>query len=295
MLQIKKHTIKRKITLEEFMKLKKDEAGRPGRPHEEKTFAQMRQDAKGINFSFLFGAVASTFARRSLEVDWTEEQADSYIRDYKLRDLKDKIIARYPREEPIMWKYITCASDIRSKFFKTYPGLMTRIERERAFALEHGYVRCWHGVCRRIPELFFMSKNEKGRLNGDDEKLYGMLVGNLLNIAANTGIQNLEAVHVMPAITQLHTWLTENNMKSYIWGSVHDSIDFVIHEDEVEAVCKKMLEVCRTNIQGMPLDIEITISDLMQGEYYKGGGDWKRYIDKEKITKERAKRAIDEK
>lgn len=272
MLTIKKHTERRKITLDEFMKLKKDEHGGP--------FAQMRQDAKSVNFSLLFGAVASTFARRVLEVAWTEEQADTYIKDNNLRALKDKIIAKYPSEKPLMWKLITCASDIRSKFFKTYPGLLQRIERERAFAMEHGYVRCWHGAVRRIPELFFMSKDEKGRLNGDDQRLYGKLVGNLLNIAANTSIQNLEAVFVMAAIADLHLWLKEEEMKSYIWGSVHDSIDFCIHKDEVEAVCTKMLEFCRKTMHGMPLDIDICVADILEGECYKSGGDWRSYINR---------------
>mgnify|MGYP003815713297 CR=1 FL=1 len=237
----------------------------------------------------MFGAVASTFARRALLLSWSEEKADQYIKDNKLRELKDKIIARYPHEEPLMWKLITCASSIRSKFFSTYPGLMKRIEREREFALNNGYVRCWHGACRRIPELFFMSRSEKGRLNGDDERLYGMLVGNLLNIAANTAIQNLEAVFVMSAIVDLHLWMKKDEMQSYIWGSVHDSIDFAIHEDEVEPVCNKMLEFCKKTMLGMPLDIDITISDVLQGEYYKGGGSWKNYRDKEAVQKKRQK------
>lgn len=271
MLTIKKHTIKRKITLDEFMKLKKDEHS---------PFMQMRQDAKQINFGYIFGMTASTFATRTLETDWSEEQADKYIRENNLRELKDKIINKYPHEEPLMWKMITCAEDIRNRFFKTYPGLMKRIDRERAFALEHGYVRCWHGACRRIPELYFMKKGDSGRPTGDDTKLYGKLIGNLFNIAANTSIQNLEAVYVMGAISEIHQWLKDNNMKSYIFGSVHDSIDFCIHKDEVEAVCKEMLKVCCITIQDMPLDIDISVADLTKGEIYKGGGKWKNYVKK---------------
>ena len=267
MLTIKKHTIRKKITLDEFMKMKKDERG---------PFMKMRQDAKSINFGYIFGMTASTFATRTLEVDWTEEQADKYIKENNLRGLKDKIIAKYPREEPLMWKMITCASDIRDRFFKTYPGLMKRIDRERAFAMEHGYVRCWHGPCRRTPELFFMKRGDKSvHPNGDDNKLYGKLVGNLFNIAANTTIQNLEAVYVMSSIVQLHEWLKENHMKSYIFGSVHDSIDFVIHKDEVEVVCKKMKEVCCITKEAMPLDIDIVYADLTKGEIYHGGKAWR--------------------
>lgn len=234
---------------------------------------------------------AATFARRTLEAFWTEEQADQYIKDNNLRSLKDKVINRYPREEPIMWKYITCATDIRTKFFNTYPGLLERIERERSFAFDHGYVRCWHGACRRIPELFFMSKNDQGRLCGDDERLYGGLVGNLLNIAANTSIQNLEAVFVMSAIVKLSTWMKQEKLQSCIFDSVHDSIDFYIHEDEVELVCNKMLEVCRETMLGMPLDIDISISDILQKEYYKGGGSWKDYRNKEDVVKKRQRLA----
>ena len=264
------------------MKVKKDEHNplpttESPRPT---SFAQMRQDAKQINFGYIFGMTASTFATRTLEVDWTEEQADKYIRENNLRALKDKIINKYPYEEPLMWKMITCASDIRDKFFKTYPGLLKRIDRERKFAIEHGYVRCWHGACRRIPELYFMKQNDSGRPNGDDNRLYSKLIGNLFNIAANSTIQNLEAVFVMRSIVELHDWLKENNMKSYIWGSVHDSIDFAIHVDEVEAVCKKMIEVCCLTMKKMPLDIDISVADLTKGEIYHGGGKWKNYIKK---------------
>jgi DNA polymerase I-like protein with 3'-5' exonuclease and polymerase domains len=265
MLAIKKHTIRKKITLDEFMKLKKDEQG---------PFFQMRQDAKAINFGYIFGMTASTFATRTLEISWSEEQADKYIKENNLRALKDKIISRYPREEPLMWKMITCASDIRDRFFKTYPGLMKRIERERAFAMEHGYVRCWHGACRRTPELFFMEKSDTGHLKGDDNKLYGKLVGNLFNIAANTTIQNLEAVFVMKAIVDIQSWLIENNMKSYVQGSVHDSVDLVIYKPELNQTCKKLREICCVSVKEMPLDIDIIYADLAKGEYYKGGSSW---------------------
>ena len=266
MLTIKKHTIRKKITLEDFMRLKNDELG---------PFFQMRQDAKAINFGYIFGMTASTFAKRTLEVSWTEEQADKYIQENNLRSLKDQIISRYPREDPLIWKMITCASNIRDRFFKTYPGLMKRIDRERAFAMEHGYVRGWHGACRRIPELFFMEKGDTGRLKGDDNKLYGKLVGNLFNIAANTTIQNLEAVFVMGAIVQLHEWLKENNMKSSIFDSVHDSIDNYLHKKEKDVTCRKMREICCVSMLGMPLDIDISIADVTKEEIYKGGKTWR--------------------
>lgn len=247
----------------------------------EAPFSDYRQMAKAVNFGFLFGLVAASFAVKTLETSWTEAQADQYIRDNRLRDLKEKIITRYPRESPKMWKMITCATDIRSKFFKTYPGLMERIDRERNFALEHGYIRAWHGACRRTPELFFMEKGEKGRPKGDDNTLYGGMLGTLLNIAPNAAIQNFEAVIVMRAITEIKKWFEDNNMKSFIWGSVHDSIDLALHIDEVEAVCKKIVEVCQRplpELLGMPMEVDIVVADLKKGEHYKGGKKWKAFV-----------------
>lgn len=270
MLTITKKTVHRRISLEDFMKLKEDAP-----------FEDYRQMAKAVNFGFLFGLVAASFAAKTLETSWTEAQADEYIRDNNLRDLKEKIISKFPRATPKMWKMITCATDIRSKFFKTYPGLQERISRERAFAQEYGYIRSWHGAIRRTPELFFMHKNDKGRISGDDEKLYSGMLGTLLNIAANTTIQNFEAVVVMSSIREFNQWLKDNNMKSYIWGSVHDSIDMCIHKDEVAVVCEKLNEICtrmHDEYLGMPLGIDIKLADITKGEMYKGGRKLKSFL-----------------
>jgi len=219
----------------------------------------------------------ATFARQTLETSWTEEQCDAYIRVNNLRLLKEKIIQMYPRETPIMWKMITCATDIRTKFFTTYPGLLSRIEREKVFATENGYVRTWHGALRRTPELFLMDHeivDNKIRITGDDRSLYGSLISNLHNITANTAIQNLEAVIVMSAIIELHNWLKENKMKSYVFGSVHDSIDFVIAKDELQVVSTKIQAVCTRmwpEFYGMPQGIDIQVADTTLGECYKGG------------------------
>lgn len=271
MLKIRRKTIQKQITLDDFMRLKKD-GGR---------FEKMRQDAKGINFSFLFGAVSSTFARLTLEPKWSEADADQYIVENKLFKLKENIIARYPRESPLMWKLMTCATDIRDKFFKTYPGLMRRIERERKFAIEHGYVRSWHGACRRIPELFLADRDDNGKLTGDDQKLYGRQIGNLLNIAANTTIQNYEAVLVMGAITKICDEIKERGFKSYVFGSVHDSIDLVIHKSELEQMAEMIERICTAKTEescGMPQEVDIMVADITQNEYYKGGNHWKNYI-----------------
>ena len=271
MLKISYKQVQKQVTLDDFMRLKKDSG----------KFETMRQNAKGVNFAFLFGATASTFARLTLESKWSEKDADQYIEENRLYKLKDKIIARYPRETPLMWKLMTCATDIRDKFFQTYPGLMKRIERERKFAIEHGYVRSWHGACRRIPELFLADRDDNGKLTGDDQKLYGRQIGNLLNIAANTTIQNYEAVLVMSAITKICDEIKARGFKSYVFGSVHDSIDLVIHKSELEQMAEMIERICTADSEeacGMPQEVDIMVADITQGGYYKGGSDFRNYV-----------------
>lgn len=260
---IKKHVVNRTITADEFRAQKNSEP-----------FEEMRQNSKTINFGFQFGASAPTFAKTSLETKWPERKAQDYIEANKLWELKDKIIDKYPRATPFMWKILTCATDIRKKFFQSYPGLMERIERERKFAIQNGYVRSHHGAVRRLPELLLMSTNEKGKPTGLDRSYYGGHIHNLLNIAANTTIQNFEAVLVMQSITKINDFLKEHNMKSYIWNYVHDSIDFALHVDEIDIVLTKAVEICREpypELLGMPMDVDIVIANLEEGEYYKGG------------------------
>lgn len=268
---INRRTVKRPVTLDEFMRLKKDGG----------TFENMRYDAKSVNFSFLFGAVAATFAKRVLTLSWTEERADEYIQLHKLYNLKDKVIARYSNEGPLMWKYITCASHIRDRFFETYPGLMERIKRERVFAAENGYVRCWHGAVRRTPELFLMSRNDKGNPCGDDQKVYGKKLSTLLNVSANSTIQNYEAVLVMGSIAKIDDLIKARGLKSNWFNSVHDSIDFYIHKDEVQIMHDLIVDVCEKYdpmAQGMPQEVDMDVADYNQGEYYKGGKNWDQYL-----------------
>jgi DNA polymerase I-like protein with 3'-5' exonuclease and polymerase domains len=259
------------IDLKEFMRLKKDGA----------RFEGMRQNAKFVNFAFLFGATARTFVATTLEVLWKEKDADNYIAENKLYSLSRKIAERHPNETLLYQKYLTCATDIRDKFFEAYPGLMERINRERYFALEHGYIRSWHGSVRRVPELFLMQKDEKGKnIKGDDRLIYGRMIGKLLNICANTTIQNFEAVLVMSSISGIVDTFTREKMDSFIFGSVHDSIDFYIKKDELEKAHDIIESICTEDweeMYGMPQEIEMLVADITKDEVYKGGKDWREY------------------
>jgi hypothetical protein len=74
---VEKRTVKRKITEEEFKRLKDFEP-----------FKDMRQNAKKINFAFLFGAYFKTFSMQTLEKDWTDAQVETFIEENNLYELK---------------------------------------------------------------------------------------------------------------------------------------------------------------------------------------------------------------
>ena len=229
-----------------------------------------RQMAKAVNFGFLFGMASITFAETTLSVKWTQEQVDDFIEEFQLYDKKFNIAKKYKDVEPKMWGYITVADYIRDQFFKTYKGLADRIERNKQIGEEQGYVRSYHGAIRRTPVLMLKGKDE------DRKEVAG-----LYNILANTTIQNDEACKVMGCMVDFQIWKEANNIKSYIQGMVHDSVDFIIWDNEMKEVIAKIKEIFERMEpwqKGVPLTVDIVIADPREGEYYKGGVDWRKYF-----------------
>lgn len=245
----------REVTLDEFIKQKSVSP-----------FAELRQSAKSLNFLLIFGGSAKVYVQNALETSWTIEQVEDFIKENRLQDLREKLSEVYKRETPKLIDYITVATHMRNNFFKLYGGLMDRIEFNRAFAKEHGYVRSYFGATRKLIEEM---------LRGEyDNKEHGAHMRNLDNICANTDIQNFEASVVNTAMMKLDEWIEENNKKSMIWNCVHDSTDVYVHKSElaeVAAKTKEFFEAALPELKGMPLPIDFSISDLKQGDYYKGG------------------------
>jgi DNA polymerase I-like protein with 3'-5' exonuclease and polymerase domains len=200
-------------------------------------------------------------------VMWTEEMADKYIEEYKLKnlflDLEEKFGGRYSHE---MIKLTTVATHMRTGFFKLYPGLLRRIDENRAFAKEHGYIRFIFGGSRNV--MPFM---EQGSY---DKRENGKMLSSLANILANADIQNFESSVINQAMVQLDKWL--EGKRSYIFNMVHDSCDLVVHKEELKEVIPKVIEFFeqdRPEYKGIPLPIDISVSDLTTGDYYKHGKD----------------------
>jgi hypothetical protein len=251
MLQIQK--IKRPLRDEkEFKKLKGYQP-----------FEMVRQVAKGANFSLLFGAAPYTFMSNTLEPMWSKTQAEEFIVLNKLELLKEGMIDKIMEKGkpiPDTIDYLVCATFIRNTFFKSYPGLLERIERNKDIVLEKGYTRTYHGIVRRLPLLMLSGK--------DDD--YKDISGNI-NIAANSSIQSLESMLVNQSIVLFNRWSRRNKLKTRIWNTVHDSVDFYLYEPELKLVIPKIYEIFERKeewMMGVPLTIEFKIS--FENEYKSG-------------------------
>jgi len=236
-------------------------------------FEGIRQVAKSANFSLLFGAAPHTFMKNTLEPMWSKEQSEEFIHTKNLYELKDKLIASYERKGqsiPSSIDYLTCSTYIRNTFFKKYKGLLQRIERNKELVETQGYTRTYHGIIRRLPLMM---------LKGDDDD-YTELSG-MVNIAANSPIQSLEVARVLPSLVTINRWFRRKKLKSRVWGTVHDSVDFYLYRPELPVVIPKIYEVFESQDgwqKGVPLTIELHIADPLKGEIYHSGTDAKKLL-----------------
>lgn len=253
----------RELTLEEFRSQRKL-----------KLFEDLRTMGKNLNFLQIFAGSPRVFVTSALETNWDIDQINSFIQDNHLQGLYLKLKDRYTRDSDDMVRYLTVATYMREQFFNLYPGLMERIEKNRAFARDHGYVRSHFGGKRLLIELM---------LEGEyDKRENGFRMNNLNNIATNTDIQNFESCVINPAMVELDQWFEETGKKSYLWNCVHDSSDMVVHKSELKEVIEKVREVFERSLpemKGIPLPVDEDISDLLEGDFYKHGRSLSSFLE----------------
>jgi len=253
---IQKRKYSRRLSEKDFLRLKKEEP-----------YATYRQSAKSLNFGLLFGMSYKTYSQSRLEPSWTYEQCEQFIDEHDLRDKKWDIAKYFSDLDPHLWSFYTVSQYFRDKFFKTYKNLLKRIDWRRAEGKEYGFIRSLHGAVRHTLPLYREGKDDSRKT-----------IAGYLNIAANTDIQNDEAVRVMTSITEFNKKVKELNLKSRIIGTVHDSVDFIIHKRELEQVYTKIIiPIFERNEEwqgGIKLPVDMTIVDLSKkGHYYKHGED----------------------
>jgi hypothetical protein len=257
-----------------------------------------RTNSKGVNFGALFGAGAASLARRLREqYNFSEKDVDNVIELMKLDDLvaelvqknkskvgatpkfKDDVVYRDMKDLKLGMKYLAVATKFRDVFFKTYPGLMARLDREKAEVKRTGFMQSWKGPKRRLPELRYMTYDGRGNLKGADKKLWSKMYGNLGNIAGNSDAQVMEVYHAMTLWHNIQTNCKKWGLRSRVWNGTHDSIDKFLEKDEVDLVLalEKFVASAHTvPYGGLELDIEADVSDVSSFEtrekqYYKHG------------------------
>ena len=265
-MEIQKRTVHRRITEQEFLRLKNLEP-----------FATYRQDAKPINFGFIFGMSFRKFSMSVLETNWKYERVQQFIKEKNLYENVEKMAERFSDQDAKTCEYWAVSNYIRTQYFESYPGLMERITRNKAFAIDNGYIRSFHGAIRRVPMMLF-AFNEDGKMRKDEN---AKEIANLINITANSTIQTDE---VVTAMIRINEWCTENGIESRIVGMVHDSIDFyVAKREDAPKVLQHMKEVFEKEEawqKGLPILTDITVCDLNNPDhYYKHGTDMKKMLE----------------
>lgn len=257
--KIKKYTEHRKITEEEF-KRQKSSSG----------YSEYRTISKHLNFLMLFGGGAKMFAEHALEVYWSKDQVEDYIKTIDPAIMED-VNTKYSKESELKRKYIAVATVMRNNFFNAYPELATRIEREEAFARRKGYCTSAFGSTRNFIEL-----KECGTY---DNKYNSRIMDNLCKISSNYRAQNYEACITKRVMYEMQNWLEGNGYKSRLFNEIHDSMDLYIYKPELNDVLSHLQHLCERKVPELkdtwvPLIIDCEIADLADKNHddtYKHG------------------------
>ena len=213
------------------------------------TFGAWRQVAKTINFATLFGATAPTMAGQLENAGYTEQEALEYIKILgKEAELEALVKSKRMGPKPMPRNkvvFLEAANLMLEAYYKAYPGVKVRSEREIKNAWEKGYSRCWGGPVRHLAELRYMKRNSKGEILGADRKLFSSMVSNRQNQAGNSPIQCMEAYVAMSTIEEVCKYVDEWNLKSYLWNMVHDSEDWCVYKPESYLVTS-LIDACST-------------------------------------------------
>lgn len=271
-----------KISFEEFLKRKEEE---------DPEVLNMRFKSKSINFGLIFLAMEQTLIQNIFEPEWSYEECidfcynnkESIIEKYNeakdnrklyMKEIIDhkgrKTVRISPKDDDKDYTYYTVAFFTREAFFDTYNILKEDLLNTQELASSQGYIRSIYGVFRRLPELTISGRTS------DFKKM-----AKLRSISVNSPIQNMEGVVVMRLMIELHDWLKENNMKSYIFSQIHDAVELYVHKSEIEKVCNYIREIAERDYEeynNIPLEVEGNVADPINNELWDMGPKWNKYL-----------------
>ncbi len=250
---------RRDVTLDTFIKNKN-----------EKGFKEYRYKSKAVNFSLIFNTTAFSFAAQSIEPEWTIEECTDYIRDNLLEDRREDLFNKiretgqsdgFSIEEDRKFSYYwAVAEDIQEKFMLKYAGVKDYMDYIIKFASQKGYVVSPFGCIRRLPYLL---------IEGLDTN--GAKFKNAQNIATNSPVQAVEVYVMLKSMNAMQKYIWDNDLKTILWGQVHDSMVSYPHKDEVyqlAKVSKEAFEEDEIGFRGIPYELELEVGDYWNEEYW---------------------------
>lgn len=264
--------IEREANVHDFIDLK-----------EYKPWKGWRRTAKTQNFSLLFGCAPGRFAQTLRDKGFTESDCNELIENAHLENIYMQYKERKKNLDDLSLKYLACAQFMRDGFFAGYKGMEDRIYREQEYGQKHGFVRCWHGPFRYLPELPLMKWGNRGMPVEADSKLWSGFASEQKNIACNSTIQTMEVRIAEAAIHYLCKTCKEWGLKSYIYSMCHDSQDWVVYDKEKDLVLALVRYACeypREPLYGIHMCVDGEMADLSTAEsrktnfYHGGEGVW---------------------
>jgi len=140
------------------------------------------------------------------------------------------------------------AQEYQDKYFERYPGVLTYMEETRQKASEQGYVETLFGRRLYLPDI-----NAKN----------GMRKKAAERAAINAPMQGTAADIIKKAMLAVANWLSEkNDDRIKMTMQVHDELIFEIHQDIVEEVTAKLVELMNNAVElSVPLIAEAGVGD----------------------------------
>lgn len=127
------------------------------------------------------------------------------------------------------------AEDVFEKYFQNKPNVKAFIDRTHEQVKRDGFVETLHGFRRNLRDVYSQDRSKQNEA---------------LRQSVNTKIQGSGAFLTNSSVIYIHKWLEQNNLRSKIILTVHDSIVIDCPPEEVHIVA----QAARYIMENLPID-----------------------------------------
>ncbi len=132
-------------------------------------------------------------------------------------------------------------------YFERYPGVLEYMERTRLQAKDQGYVETLDGRRLYLPDI----KSSNGARRAGAERA-----------AINAPMQGTAADIIKRAMVAVDNWIETEKPRVRMIMQVHDELVFEVHQDDVDAVSKKIHELMEGSMKlDVPLLVEVGVGE----------------------------------